>query len=80
MQKNGTFNEEGFALCQAKGYFPYEHYSTITELKKAKELPPKECFASKLTRSDGISQEEWNHAQKFFQAFEMGSMYAGEFL
>ena len=40
---------------------------------KENKLPPKESFYSTLTRED-ISDEDYQHAQKVWEAFEIKSM------
>ena len=62
-----------FGLAGRKGVFPYEHIKSGEELNEA-NLPPKESFFSKL-RGEGISDEEYAHAQNVCSEFNMTTMW-----
>ena len=52
-----------------KGVYPYEYMDSLERFKENK-LPPKESFYSRLTGED-ISDENYQHAQKVWEVFEM---------
>ena len=66
------YTGDKFSLVKRKGVYPYEYMNLLERLKKNK-LPPKESFYSTLTRED-ISNEDYQHAQKVWEAFEIKSM------
>ena len=55
-----------------KGVLPYDWFDSFDKLN-AIELPPKEAFCSKLT-DEHISDDDYAHAQKVWQTFNMKSM------
>jgi hypothetical protein len=55
----------GSDLLFSKGIFPYEWFTELDKLS-ATSLPPKEAFFSKLN-DEGISDEDYAHAQKVWQ-------------
>ena len=55
-------------LLSRKGVFPYEWFTDEDKLK-LDSLPPKEDFHSKI-RCEGISDEDYAHAQKVWTVFE----------
>ena len=65
---------EKWELFKQKGVFPYEWLDSVEKFKES--LPGKEAFYSQLTRS-GISEQEWEHAQKVWN--EMGMKNMGEY-
>ena len=60
--------EQRELLIRSKGVYPYE-YITSYETLSEKQLPPREKFFSVL-RDEGISQEDYEHAVKTFEAFQ----------
>ena len=54
-----------------KGFYPYEYMSDSEKFKE--EIPRKEKFYSSLT-SKKISDNEYDHAVKVWDAFEMKKM------
>ena len=64
---NGDLNK--FVLLLRKGFYPYEDMDSWKKFDKT-SLPPKEHFYSKL-KLEGISDENYAHAQKVWQAFEI---------
>ena len=65
---------ERWELFKKKGVFPYEWLDSVEKFKES--LPGKDAFYSQLTRT-GISEEEWEHAQKVWN--EMGMKNMGEY-
>ena len=59
-------------LLLGKGIFPYDWFNRFKKLN-ATQLPPKEAFYSKLNDTD-ISEDDYQHAQKVWEAFEMKPM------
>ncbi len=59
-------------LLKPKGVFPYEYMTDFSKLS-ATSLPPKEAFYSQLTDSY-ISDEDYEHAQKVWEAFGCETM------
>ena len=66
------YTGDKFSLVKRKGVYPYEYIDSLERLKENK-LPPKESFYSTLTGED-ISNEDYQHAQKVWEAFEIKSM------
>ena len=63
------YSGEKLNLVTRKGVYPYEYMDSLERLKENK-LPPKESFYSRLTDED-ISDEDYQHAQKVWEAFDM---------
>jgi hypothetical protein len=63
------FQGEQLELLQRKGVFPYDYFNDLSVLEETC-LPPKEKFWSTLTEQ-GISDEDYTHAQKVWKAFDM---------
>ena len=61
-----------FSLIKRKGVYPYEYIDSLERFKENK-LPPKQSFYSTLTGED-ISNEDYQHAQKVWEALEIKSM------
>lgn len=61
-----------FNLLRRKGVYPYE-YMTNWNTYNETELPPRDCFYSKLTGSD-ISELDYNHALKVWDAFSLKTL------
>ncbi len=59
-------------LLKRKGVFPYEYMTDFSKLS-ATSLPPKEAFYSQLTDSH-ITDEDYDHAQKVWEAFGCETM------
>ena len=59
-------------LVKRKGVYPYEYMDSLERLKENK-LPSKESFSSTLT-GEGISNEDYQHAQKVWEKLKMKSM------
>ncbi len=64
--------EELLSLLKQKGVFPYDYMSDFSKLS-ATSLPPKDTFYSQLYKS-GISDEDYVHAQKVWEAFGCKTM------
>ena len=56
-----------FELMTKKGIYPYDYMNGIKKFSEEK-LPPKEKFFSKLNDC-GVSDEDYNHAQKVWKEF-----------
>ena len=59
-------------LLTRKGIYPYEYMDTPEKLKET-QLPPKEKLYSRLN-DEGISDENYAHAQKVWKTFEMKNL------
>ena len=72
--KNLTEFYEGneLKLLLRKGVFPYDWFDNFGKLSST-SLPPKEAFHSILNDS-GISEEDYQHAQKVWKTFNMKTM------
>ena len=66
------YGEKNLELLTRKGVYPYDYMNTPEKLKET-ELPPKEAFYSKLN-NEGISDEDYTHAKKVWDAFEMKTL------
>ncbi len=63
---------ESLKLLKKKGVFPYEYMTDFSKLS-ATSLPTKEAFYSQLNGS-GISDENYDHAKKVWNAFGCKTM------
>ena len=72
--KNLTEFYEGdqLNLIKRKGVFPYDWFDSFDRLSST-SLPPKEAFHSILNDS-GISEEDYMHAQRVWEIFDMKTM------
>ena len=72
--KNLTKIYEGdqLNLLLRKGVFPYDWFDSFDRLLET-NLPPKEAFHSILNDS-GISEEDYQHAQKVWETYRMKTM------
>ena len=59
-------------LLLRKGVYPYEYMDSIERLAE-KKLPPKESFYSRLC-GYGISDEDYEHAQRVWETFGMTTL------
>ena len=64
---NGDLNK--FILLLQKGVYPYEYMDSWEKFDET-TLPPKEAFYSNLNLED-ISDEDYAHAQKVWDVFEI---------
>ena len=55
-------------LLKRKGVYPYDYVDRLDRLSET-QLPPKEAFYSKLN-DEHISDEDYEHAQKVWEAFD----------
>ena len=55
-------------LLKRKGVYPYDYVDSLDRLAEL-QLPPKETFYSKLN-DEHISDEDYEHAQKVWEAFD----------
>ena len=55
-----------------KGVYPYDYVDSMNKLDET-SLPPKEAFYSKLT-GEGITDEDYQHAQTVWKEFNIESM------
>ena len=67
---NGDLNK--FVLLLRKGVYPYEYMDSWEKFDKT-TLPPKETFHSNLNLED-ISNTDYVHAQKVWEAFEIKNL------
>ena len=61
------YSGDKFNLLTKKGVYPYDYIDSFEKLKETK-LPPKEEFYSRLD-GENISDEDYIHAQKVWEAF-----------
>ena len=66
------YSGDKFNSLTRKGVYPYDYIDSFEKLKETK-LPQKEKFYSRLDEKD-ISDEDYIHAQKVWEAFEIKSM------
>ena len=74
LESSGIYEteEERDLLIKGKGIYPYEYvkrYDTLLETK----LPPREAFYS-LLRDETVSEADYNHAVKTFDAFRCSDL------
>ena len=65
--------DQGLELLKVKGVFPYEYGNSLQEWLNTPSLPNQDAFYSSLT-DGGISDEEYAHAQRVFQFFNMNHL------
>ena len=68
----GCYKGEKLSLVKRKGVYPYEYMDPLERFKENK-LPPKEAFYSRLT-GEGISDEDYEHAEKVWKVFGMKTL------
>jgi len=66
-EKTAEESAEKLELLLRKGVYPYDYMSSWERFEEA-ELPPIECFYSQLNE-DGISVEDYEHAQEVWSVF-----------
>ena len=66
------YADDKLSLLTRKGVYPYDYMNSPEKLKETK-LPPKEAFYSRLN-GVGISDEDYGHAQKVWETFEMKNL------
>ena len=64
--------EDKLSLLTRKGIYPYEYMDSPKKLKET-QLPPKEASYS-ILNDEGISDENYAHAQKVGKTFEMKNL------
>ena len=66
------FDKRQMELLKRKGVYPYEWLDSVERLNET-QLPSKDVFYSKLS-GEGISEEDYKHAQNVWNTFGMKSM------
>ena len=66
------YTREKLDLIKRKGVYPYEYMDSIERFKET-SLPPKESFYSSLN-NEHISDEDYEHTKKVWNAFGMESL------
>ena len=66
------YTGEKLNLIKRKGVYPYDYMDTEERFKE-NCLPPKKAFYSKLNR-EGITDEDYEHAEKVWDMFEMKTL------
>ena len=66
------YKGDKLSLVKRKGVYPYEYMDSMERFEENK-LPPKEAFYSRLT-GEGISNEDYKHAKKVWDVFEMKTL------
>ena len=66
------YTDDKLSLLNREGVYPYEYMNSPEKLKETK-LPPKEAFYSRLN-DEGISDENYAHARKVWETFEMKTL------
>ena len=56
-------------LLKRKGVFCYEHFQSLQEMKKSRNLPSKDSFYSELNE-EHITEADYFHAQEVFKSFK----------
>ena len=72
-----VFQDEKVALMKQKGVYPYDYMDSFGKFKD-KQLPPKEEQFYSILTDEGISDEQYQHAKKVWNKFNMKTM--GEYL
>ena len=67
-----AFKGEKLNLMKKKGVYPYDYMDSVQKFGD-QQLPPKEAFYSILT-DEGISDEQYEHAQKLWDIFGVNTM------
>ena len=65
---NSMYKGDQLELLKRKGVYPYDYVDSLDWLAEL-QLPPKETFYSKLN-DEHISDEDYEHAQKVWEAFD----------
>ena len=65
------YKGDKLSLLTRKGVYPYEYMNSLEKSKETKL--PKEAFYSMLN-DEGISDEDYVHAQKVWETFEMKNL------
>ena len=68
----GYYTGDKLSLLTRKGVYPYDYMNSLERLKET-QLPPREAFYSKLN-DEGISDEDYQHAQKVWKTFQMKTL------
>ena len=63
------YTGDKLALVKRKGVYPYEYMNSLKRFEETK-LPPIEAFYSNL-KNEGITEEDYAHAEKVWDVFEM---------
>ena len=66
------FQDEKLALTKQKGVYPYDYIDSFNKFGD-QQLPLKDSFYSILT-DEGISDVQYQHAQKVWKTFNMNIM------
>ena len=66
------YKGDKLSLLTRKGVYPYGYMNSPEKLKETK-LPPREAFYSRLN-DEGISDEDYTHAEKVCETFEMKNL------
>ena len=66
------YTKDKLDLIKRKGVYPYEYMDSIERFKET-ALPPKESFYSSLS-DEHISDEDYEHAKKVWDAFGMETL------
>ena len=69
---SGVFKKEQLALMEKKGVYPYDFMDSFQKFDY-KQLPTKDEFFGILTQ-EGITNEQYQHAQQVWDTFKMKSM------
>ena len=62
-----------YELLIKKGIYPYEYMSEWEKFKETK-LPPKEAFYSSKLNMAGVSEEDYEHANRVWKEFEIKNL------
>ena len=66
------YKDDKLSLLTRNGVYPYVYMDSPEKLKETK-LPSKEAFYSRLN-DEGISDEDYAHARKVWETFEMKNL------
>ena len=66
------YKDDKLSFLTKKGIYPYEYMDSLEKLEET-QLPPRKAFYSRLN-DEGISDEDYRHAQKVWKTFEMKTL------
>ena len=73
--KDGNVDQDKLKVALRKGLFPYEYAKSVSILKKTHGIPPRNCFASKITEQTKISESDHAWAVYVYDLFSCESLY-----
>ena len=71
----GANADEKLKVALRKGIFPYDFASSVKLLKETHGIPPRECFANKITGQSDISEDDHQFCWHVYELFSCNSLY-----